>query len=246
MIIDPTAEACDLARLPFCEAAKGRISVNQAKFTDLENVEVIVDAMPFLLSRLTAAETIQRLAARKDEPHLSDVLLPMNSAIGVAPRDNLTSARHLSEVNQHLLLLGSWIGESVDATAAAWLPARTILPFAEFDQLARHYLENGLFPTSFQTSFSKTGDGCFATLGLDYFAGQEIRMTAPPDYSPSDLRQCLAPIIDTIATRGKINRPARSTGLNEGETLICTPNDDLQFVDIIIQRGALDSIPPNR
>lgn len=106
-------------------------------------VEVIIDAMPFLLSRLTAAEVVQRLAAKQDEPHVRNLPSPIYSAIGVALRDNLTSVRHLPEVNQRLLLLGQWIGESLDATAAAWTPSRKIVHFANFDEIVRQNLANG-------------------------------------------------------------------------------------------------------
>lgn len=139
LIIAPTADTCDMAHLPWCAAAKDKISVNHAKFKNLEMVEVIVDAMPFLLSRLTASEVAQLFAATNEEPHVSSLPSPLYSAVGVALRDNLTSARHLPEVSQRLLLLGRWIGESLDATAAAWMPSRKIVDFANFDEIIRQF-----------------------------------------------------------------------------------------------------------
>ncbi len=245
LIIAPMADACNLARLPWCEAAREKISVNRAKFENLDMVEVIVDAMPFLLSRLTAAETAQQLAATKNEPHFCDLPTPIHSAIGITLRDNLTSARQLPEVNQRLLLLGKWIGESLNATATAWMPSRKMVHFTDFDEIVRQYLADGHFPALFQTSFSEVDSGHFVTSGLHYFTGQEIRLTAPPDYSLSDISKFLMHIIDAIATHGKIDSSARSNGLNKGETLIYKPSEDLKYVDITIERDAMNSVPPN-
>tara|TARA_R110000796_G_scaffold14011_14_gene45548 strand:+ start:25312 stop:26073 length:762 start_codon:yes stop_codon:yes gene_type:complete len=225
----------DLAHFRWPEAAGGKITVNDAKFSELDMVEVIMDGMPFLLSHYTAAETGQRFAAQTFDPLFTDLPTPDESFIGVAPRDILTSARHLPEVNQRILLLGKWIGEAVEATAAAWTPSRRITNFRYFEETVGEYLAGGPFPTLFQTSFSEVRDGYYITRGLHYFAGQEIRLTAPPDYSVADVANRLVRIIDDFASHGKIDAPARAKGMIEGETLIFSPSDDLAHVDITIE-----------
>jgi len=148
LIIARLADDFDLTDLPWSETASAKISINRAKFKNLEMVEVIVDAMPFQLSRLTAAETSQRIAAMKDQWLSTDTLSPADSAIGVALTGNLTGARHLPQVNQRLLLLGKWIGESLDASAAAWMPSQTILSFVNFREAVEKYPAGGALPFS--------------------------------------------------------------------------------------------------
>lgn len=241
LIIAPVADDFDLADVPWSDAARERISVNSAKFNELEMLEVIVDGMPFLLSRFTAAETSQRFAAEKFEQLFSGVPSSEDSSIGVAPRNILTSARHLPEINHRMLSLGQWIGKSLAATAAAWMPSRRLASFVYFDEIVEEYLAGGPFPTLFQTSFSEIRTGYFVTSGLDYFVGQEIRLTAPLNYSAFDATKCLIRIIDDIATHGKIDSPARAKGMVPGEMLIFSPSDDLVHVDITIKNHAANN-----
>jgi len=84
----------------------------------------------------------------KDQWLSPDTLSPTDSAIGVALTGNLTGARHLPQVNQRLLLLGKWIGESLDANAAAWMPSQTILSFVNFREAVEKYPAGGPMPFS--------------------------------------------------------------------------------------------------
>ncbi|MEO9600745.1 hypothetical protein [Parasphingorhabdus sp.] len=235
LIIAPMASDFDLAQLPWAEATGEKISANLSKFKEFEMVEVIVDAMPFLLSRHTPTEIDQRLKAEKCDLLFCDHPSSDESAIGIAVRDNLSSAKHLLEVNRRLLSLAKWIGARLDATSAAWMPSRRLASFSYFQESVSQYLADGPFPTLFQTSFSELDNGCFVTNGLHYFAEQEIHLTAPLSYSISDVTERLVRIIDDIANHGRIEVPSRSKGMIEGETLIFLPSHDLKQVDIEIR-----------
>ncbi|AMO71627.1 hypothetical protein [Sphingorhabdus sp. M41] len=152
LMIAPMADDLDLARLPWSEAAAEHISVNPAKFKNLEMVEVIFDAMTFLVSRLTVSETHQHLVAKKCKPLSCAPPDVGESAIGVALGENLASAGNLPEVNRRLLLLGKWIGEGLNATAAAWLPSRRLTNFSQYARAVDQYVSDGRFPAFFQTS----------------------------------------------------------------------------------------------
>lgn len=241
LIIAPIADDFDLAQLPWCDAAREKVSVNRAKFKNLEIAEVIVDAMPHQLTRLTADETREKLAFESRELLGGNPSLSGQSAIAVAPGDNLTSARHLPEVHRRLLLLGKWIGESLQATAAAWTPSRKLASFAWFDGAVAAYLAEDRFPSLFHTSFSEVGSDQFATKGLSYFTGQEIRLTFPSDYDRADVRERIAQIIADVAAHGLIDQPSRSESLILGETLLYRPGDNPEQIDIIIRRDEQES-----
>ncbi len=238
LIVSPLTSASDLTQLPLTEAAKSKISVNPAKFQGMEMVEVIVDAMPFLLTRLTAAEARKIFTAEKCELIFCDPPSEYDTAIGIALGDDLISGKHLPEINRRLLSLGQWIGDSLGATAAAWLPARRVTSFAWFDEAVNQYLDGGPFPALFQASVSEVRRGYFITIGLDYLTGQEIHLITPDNYDLARVTRHLTRIIDSIFTHGKIVKPTRSEGLDESETLIYTPRTDLTEVHIEIQRAA--------
>lgn len=217
------------------------MSVNRAKFKNLEMAEVIVDAMTFQILRLTAAEARRKLTAEKSELIFCDLPSSAETVIGVAPGANLSSARHIPEVNRRLLLLGKWIGESLAATAAAWMPSRRVVNFSGFHHAVDQYRAGGPFPALFRTSVSEVRSGHFVTKGLHYFAGQEVRLTAPVGYDLAAVSRHLVRIIDDITTHGRIVRPARSEGLVQGEFLTYTPSDNLAHVEVSISNDAFNS-----
>ncbi|CAO1652565.1 hypothetical protein [Parasphingorhabdus sp. NYA22] len=241
LIVAPLADDFALTQVPWCDAARTNISVNRAKFKNLEMAEVIVDAMPFRLSRLTAAEARRKLTAETSELSFCDLPSSAEFVIGVVPGDNLTSARHIPEVNRRLLLLGKWIGESLTATGAAWMPSRRLVNFSTFHHAVVQYLAGGPFPTLLRTSVSEVRNGHFVTTGLHYFTGQEVRLTTPESYDLAAVSKHLLRIIDNITTHGKIIRPARSEGLVQGETLTYTPSDNLAHVEVGIANDAFNS-----
>ncbi|MEH6662891.1 MAG: hypothetical protein V7679_14680, partial [Parasphingorhabdus sp.] len=159
LIIAPVADEFVLTQAPWCKAANTKMVVNRAKFTNLEMAEVIVDAMPFRLSRLTAAEAGRKLTPDTSGLTFEDLASSADTVISVAPGDSLTSARHIPEVNRRLLSLGKWIGESLAATAAAWIPSRRLVNFSTFDHAVDQYLAGGPFPTLLRTSVSEVRSG---------------------------------------------------------------------------------------
>ena len=238
LVIAPIRDGFDLAHMPWSETAKERISVNSAKFDGLDMIEIIFDSMPFLLTFHTATETKKRFSDERFEALFCGPPTSYESAIAITPRDILTSGRHLPEVNHRTLLLGKWVGDSLSAISAAWIPSRRIASFAFFREVVADYLTGGPFPVTFQTSFSEVRQGCYVTKGLNYFSGQEIRLTTPPDYSASDISERLVRIIDDITTHGAIDAPSRAKGMIDGETLTFSTGDDREYLDIIIENHA--------
>jgi hypothetical protein len=246
LIIAPIASDIDLTRFPWCPAARHKVCVNRAKFRNLEMMEVLVDAMPFLLTRLTAAETSERLAAGTCDLLSCDLPGSGEGAIAIAPSDTLASDRHVPEVHRRLLMLGQWIGESLDATTAAWMPARKLTRFAWFDNVVRQYLAGRGFPSLFHISFLEGRPGEIATRGLRYFTGQEIHLTLPPDYRRADADERLADIIADIIAHGRITLLSRSKDSVRSETLTYTPSANLEQVEIRIRRDAKSRIAAER
>ena len=246
LILSQIADDFDLAQLPWRKAASDKVSLNRAKFRNLEMAEIIVDAMPFLLTRRTADETREILAGDTFDLLFGDLPPPGNSAIGVAPGDNIAVATRIPEVHQRLLLLGKWIGESLSATAAAWMPARKLASFAWFANAVDQYMAEGRLPSPFHISISEICAGQVATKGLRYFPGQEIHLTVPPHYAPDEIGDRVAQIAADIVAHGRIDRPSRSQDMTRGETLIYTPSENREQVEVLIRRDAQNGIAAER
>lgn len=243
LIISRLAADFDLVRLPWPEAADGRISVSRSKFADLDMIEVIIDGMAFLLCRFTPTETRSRFRIEKFEQLFTGLPSTRDCAIGVAARNIVASARHLPEINRRMLLLGKWVGESLAASAAAWTPSRRIASFRYFQESVDAYLAGGPFPALFQTAFAKVGNRCFITRGLPYFGSRDIRLTGPSAYSDSDIVDRMVRIIDDIANHGPIEMAAQAKGMIEGERIIFSPRDDPARLDIRIENPAFTGDP---
>jgi len=262
LIVAPLADDLDLARLPWCDAARGNVTVNRAKFKNLDMVEVIVDAMPFLLTRLTEEETSGKLSAGTcnlpfgDQPFsggsaigiapFGDQPFSGGSAIGIAPGANLACASHVPETHRRLLLLGRSIGQGLEATAAAWMPAGTLGSFAWFVDTVDQYLADDRFPYPLHFAVSQVSSDQFLTRGLRYFTGQEIRLTIPPDYGLAAISERMEEIIAEVIAHGRIDGPSRSECPARGETLIYTPSESPERVDILIRRDARHNIAAER
>ncbi len=238
LIVVPKACHMDLANLRWCGAARGKVSVNPARFRDLEMVEVIVDAMPFVLTPLTPEETGRKLTARTCDLLFCDLPSASESAIGIAPGEHVAGAAQIEEVHSRLLMLGQWIGKSLEATAAAWMPARILGSFAWFEDAVSEYLVRGRFPSRFHVACREISPHQFTTTGLHYFTGQEIRIAIPPDYSEAEAEERIAEIIADIVSHGRIDRLSQSADPVRRETVIYTPGSNLEQVDILIRRDA--------
>ena len=246
LIVAPLADDLDLARLLWCDAARGNVTVNRAKFKNLDMVEVIVDAMPFLLTRLTEEETSGKLSAGTCNLPFGDQPFSGGSAIGIAPGANLACASHVPETHRRLLLLGRSIGQGLEATAAAWMPARTLGSFAWFVDTVDQYLADDRFPYPLHFAVSQVSSDQFLTRGLRYFTGQEIRLTIPPDYGLAAISERMEEIIAEVIAHGRIDGPSRSECPARGETLIYTPSESPERVDILIRRDARHNIAAER
>ncbi len=243
LIIADIPAGFDLMQLSWPAEAQDRISINPAKFSDVEMAEIVIDGLTFCLARFAAAETVQRSGTGRFEHLFCGPPSPDDSAIGIGMRDVVSSARHLPMANHRLLQLGKWIGESLAAAAAAWLPSGKLASFAYFQEVTNLYLAGGPFPGLFQTSFVEDGEGVIRTAGLSYFSGQEVRLTAPTHYSRTDVTNRLVRLIDDLATNGRIETPSRSRGMVDSERLTFLPSKDLSLVDIIIEDDAPCAVP---
>ena len=92
-------------------------------------------------------------------------------------------------------------------------------------------------PALVQIGIAETESGMFETTGLDYFAGQEVRLNAPTGYAANEAVKRLVRIAHDIASNGKIDNEIETSGLVAGESLLFRPSEDHRYLDVSISKA---------
>ena len=158
--------------------------------------------------------------------------------ISLSLGENVGNAKHLPAINKAILKLGRLIGDAVGSTSVVWNPADIIIGFDFFRENTQQYLDGGPFPVLIQVRIDERANGQTNTVGLDYFAGQEIRLEAPDTYTSGDIGKRIVRIVHDIATNGKIDTHITTAGLTHGETISFQPSDDLSILNVVISYNA--------
>lgn len=229
--IPPTFSLTDLA---LTQQASTAIKLAPSQYQNLDRLRAVISGMTFELVHQNAEEIEQSLAA-KDLDHIfcEPPEKPL-SGIGITLTEHITSGMGNGTINRALLQLARHVGQSIKANSIIWRPAQLHIGFDYFAGAIEHYIAGGPFPVLVQIAISETPDGDLQTSGLSYFAGQEIRMTAPANYAPNEVVKRLVRIAHDIATNGKIDEETEVEGFIAGETLFITPRENGQTVDIAI------------
>ncbi len=223
-----------LSGLNLSEKNGARILFNAQKYSDLEVIEVILDGMTFTLTHLTRDETHQNLEIENLRKIFCKALPSTVSGISISLGENLSGAGHIAPVNRALMELGYMIGQDIDAQAIIWSPANQLVGFEYFGEATRQYVDGGPLPILVQVAIKDNEDQSFQTTGLSYFAGQEIFLNTPEEYTQSDSIKRLVRIAHDIATNGRIDNEVETDGLVDGERISFTPDPEKQLIHVKI------------
>ncbi|VAW04723.1 hypothetical protein MNBD_ALPHA04-1722 [hydrothermal vent metagenome] len=219
-----------------------RILFNTQKYSDLEVIEAILDGMAFTLTHLTRDETHQNLEIEKLSKIFCKTPRYTVSGIAISLGDNLSGGGHITPVNRALLELGYMIGQDIQAQAIIWVPANQLVGFDYFGEATRQYVDGGPLPILVQVAIKDNEDQSFQTTGLSYFAGQEIFLSAPEEYTSSDTIKRLVRIAHDIATNGRIDNEVETDGLVDGERISFTPDAEKKRVHVKIHGSGTSEI----
>lgn len=237
LLIVPVADTFRLSDLILPEEITARVTLNHAKYADLDMLEAIVGGMSFTLTHHVKQDAFQNFSTQKLNHIFCNAPEQQMPAIGVALSDHIANAKHDSTVNRTFLELARIIGEALNATSVIWQPAKLHIGFEYFVEASDQYITGGPFPVLIQIAISESPKGTFHTSGLSYFSGQEMRLSAPATYPARQVIKRLVRIAHDIATNGKIDTPTEAQGFVPGETLSLNPSADHHIVDIEIVAG---------
>lgn len=223
-----------LADLKLSDQAADIITLIPSQYQNRDRLKAMIGGMSFTLTHLDTSEIDQTFTISDMEHIFCKPPTKKTPGIGIALDEHIMSARHSQTVNRALLQLARHVGQSLNAATIVWQPAQLHIGFDYFIGATDHYIAGGPFPVLAQIAISETAKGEFQTSGLSYFSDQEITITAPAGYAPNEVVKRLVRIAHDIATNGKIEAKIETDGFVSGETLVLTPQDDGQSVEIII------------
>ncbi|HEY9093186.1 hypothetical protein [Parasphingorhabdus sp.] len=223
-----------LKDLTLSDQASTDIYFAPSQYENLDRLRAVTSGMAFDLVHYSADEITQSLADTDLQHIFCETPEKQLSGIGIALTEHISAAKSDGTINRALLDLARHIGHSIKASSIIWRPAQLHIGFDYFIGAIDHYIAGGPFPVLVQVAITQLPDGKMQTSGLSYFAGQEIRISAPSDYAPNEVVKRLVRIIHDIATNGKVEEEAVIDGFNAGERLSITPVENGQSVEIAI------------
>jgi len=242
LILADIPQPFSLTDLALSDLASDIIDLTPSQYQNLDRLRAMIGGMTFDLVRHSVQETEQSLAANGLEHIFCERPVKQLSGISIAISENIAVGKGNETINRTLLQLARHIGQSIKADSIIWQPAQLHIGFDYFVGAIEHYIAGGPFPVLVQIAISATPEGEMQTRGLSYFAGQEIRMSAPTNYAANEVVKRLVRIAHDIATNGRIEEESEQDGFIPGETLTIIPDEDGQSVEIAITASKLHDL----
>jgi len=203
-----------------------------------EIIELTVDDMRFFVRCHSSAQTQAMVSQAVFTNLFGDKINADSSSFSISLGAETKINRHRTLTNQTLLLLSQKIGQAVLAANVAWLPSGVNVGFPFFEEALADYISDDLFPALLQVRYSELTDNKLRTVGLNYFAGQELEIQLPIGYPISKAVKILLRIVVDIVTNGRVNQDLYVDGLNADEKLYLRPTADHRLVMIELSKSS--------
>lgn len=234
VIIGHFPDSFELSAVLKSVSASSDIYFNEKKYAGFDRYEISVNGMAFELQQFGMFETQKLLKQSIVSSIFGSPADCQSKSIGVWLGDHLKSGKHMPTINRALLNVGKLVGQAVSATHIGWLPAHQSIDFEHFAVSVDDYLDGGPTPILLQIAIKKSDDQELRTLGLNYFANQEVVLVPAPGMIESEAIKRLVRICHDIAVNGRIETELETDGLHEGEKICFKPNADRSNLAITI------------
>lgn len=234
MIIGHFPDSFDLSMVLQSVSAGSDLFFNEEKYAGFDRYEISVNGMVFELQQFGISETQNLLRQCNVTSIFGSPANCRSKSIGVWLGDHLKSGKHMPTINRTLLRVGKLVGQAVSATHVGWLPAHQSIDFEHFEETVDDYLSGGPTPVLLQIAIAKSDDKKFKTVGLSYFANQEVALVPPPGMIESEAIKRLVRICHDIAVNGQIEQELEIDGLSEGERITFKPSPNRSSLAVTI------------
>jgi hypothetical protein len=156
-----------------------------------------------------------------------------NATLTIALGDNLLGGQFVAPIALNLLVFAEKVATNLGANAVAWTPSGLLSDTAYFATTVGDYAKGGAFPvlSTVKLLFS---EGTLQTIGLKWFAGQELELKGE-GLTQADMVRRAVRIVHDIATNGSILVSQDIPDLDRRQfvRLNPSPEGDQVFAEII-------------
>lgn len=164
------------------------------------------------------------------EPQIAEPVTIMSIDLG----PHIAGGERVQPIAKALLGLGADIAEKLSAIAVVWNPGKLIADTAFFAENVHAYVDGGVFPVLVTVDFDYLQDETqLNSTGLNWFAGQEIRLSGC-GLSGQQLVRRAVRLVHDIATNGPVIMQQAVADLDDDKLLELTPGetDDILHCEI--------------
>lgn len=154
-------------------------------------------------------------------------------AVTLSPGEHIASGTTMLPVIRVMCGLGAGLTSLGNVKAVCWHPAQSWIEPAYFTRAIANWLGGGVFPALGLTALRQIADGSMESMGLEFFTGQEVRITKRPGESGGDTARLAVRMIDLIVRQGPLREGMDIAGPDGEELLVELPREGM----VRVRRG---------
>ncbi len=227
--------AVDVLRSNFLEhfTKDDRLSLDSGTVDD-DDIKLIFEGLCFVASIVP----IQIVPMGYQPIFLATSPDRFQAALSLQLSPHLDGGMRVPAIARAYLELAADLANALDVAAVAAHEARTIVDKNYFVASITDYAKGGAFPALGLIAFNPSTDGrSIQTCGLSTFAGQEIIFDGK-GLSQTAIMRRLVRLIHNICINGPVLYDQTLPDLDDGNSLVCVPDETEQTVHISIHFGA--------
>lgn len=152
-------------------------------------------------------------------------------AVRLMPGRHIAAGAALLPVVRTLVGLAAELARLLPVKAVCWNPARCLMESGYFQRVTANWLAGGSFPALGLTAVTPDAGGGARSSGLDYLAGQEVRVEAIPGEPPAEAVKVAVRVIDQIVRSGPLRELFELQGPS-GYRILAEPSHDGRLVKV--------------
>lgn len=187
-------------------------------------LELLINGLTFDLAGLSPSVSAEVPVMERQFGVTFDPAHFQFEAITIAPGQHIEAGRAMLPLMRSLLGIAAGMALQLPVKAVCWHPAGSWMEPNYFTRIVVSWLAGGVFPALGLTAVEATGKGV-ESAGLDFFAGQEVRVEASPGQPHAETVKLAVRVIDHIIRNGPVLTLSELQG-PAGEALLAEPSYD--------------------
>jgi hypothetical protein len=152
-------------------------------------------------------------------------------AITLLPSGHIAGGSGMVPVVRTMIGLAAAIALALEVKAICWHPARSCMEPGYFTRVAANWLSGGPFPALGLTAVKPVERGVMVSVGLDFFAGQEVRFEKQSELPRGEAVKRVVRVVNHIIAQGPITELLELPE-GDGRSLLAEPSRDGRHVRV--------------